>query len=214
MQPILIMIILLVLLIGALAAAINTLPPSATNLAVIKYTANGDITKAMHFAYGAALGEVIVAGLAVSFGVLIERLYTNNLWIQIVFIILMITIGIYFLKKTKENNINISPNQSVRFRNGLLLGSLNIPMFIYWTAILSMLSKYLQISDSSSWLVIILFLSGVFFGKLSILYLYGKLSDYMTSNFSTFKGKLNKIIGVVLLLAALFQSIKLIIDIR
>ncbi|TVZ52945.1 hypothetical protein [Dokdonia sp. Hel_I_53] len=206
------MIILLVLLIGAIAAAINTLPPSATNLGVLKYTADGTISKAMQFAYGAAVGEVVVASLALTFGVLIENLYENNLWIQIVFIILMILVGVYFLRKPAQEQINISSTQSVRFRNGLLLGTLNIPMFIYWTAILSMLSKYLQISDNSPWLVIILFLLGVFLGKLGVLYLYGRLSDYMTSNFSAFKGKLNKIIGIVLLLAATFQSIKLIVD--
>lgn len=204
--------IFIVLLVGVIAAAINTIPPSATNLAVLRYTANGDLKKAMQFGYGAALGEIIVAGCALSFGVLIKNLYNTNLWIQVLFITLMAVAGIYFLRKPVDNKITITSSQGIRFRNGLLLGSLNVPMFIYWTAILSMLSPYLTINDNSPWIIIILFLIGVFIGKLWLLYLYGKLGNYMLSNFAAFKGKLDKIIGGVLLIAALFQSIKLILE--
>lgn len=204
-----IMTYILTFLIGLASAAIATLPPSATNLAVVKYTSDKNLTKALHLAYGAALGEVIVAGLALAFGVLAKRLFKENEWIQILFIVLIIAAGIYFLvKKTKDKDEDES-SKPQRFINGLLLGGLNIPMFIYWTAIFSIAAEYVVLNKNSSWLLIVLFLTGVFSGKFGLLYLYGKLSDYMTSNFSNFKGALNNIIGSVLLIAGVFQGVKM-----
>lgn len=46
-----------------LGAAINTLPPSATNLAIVKYTSDKNLSKALHLAYGASLGEMVIGGL-------------------------------------------------------------------------------------------------------------------------------------------------------
>ena len=202
---------ILTLFIGLIGAIIATLPPSATNLAVVKYTSEKNLTKALHLAYGAALGEVIIAGLALAFGVLAKRLFEEHEWIQITFIVIMIAVGVYFLiKKTTEND-NDSSSSPKRFINGLLLGGLNIPMFIYWTAIFSISARYVVLDKNAPWLLIICFLVGVFAGKFGLLYLYGKASEYMTSNFSNFKGTLNKIIGVVLIIAGALQAIKLLV---
>jgi len=202
---------ILTLSIGLIGATIATLPPSATNLAVVKYTSEKNLSKALHLAYGAAIGEVIIAGLALTFGVLAKRLFEKNEWIQIIFIVIMILVGIYFLiTKTTENN-NQSSSSPKRFINGLLLGGLNIPMFVYWTAIFSISSRYIVLDKNAPWLLILCFLIGVFIGKFSLLYLYGKASEYMTSSFSNFKGTLNNTIGVVLIIAGMVQGMKLLI---
>ena len=202
---------ILTLFIGLIGAIIATLPPSATNLAVVKYTSDKGLTKGLHLAYGAALGEVFIAGLALAFGVLAKRLFEKHEWIQITFIVLMIAAGIYFLSKKTKKNDSESSSRPKRFINGLLLGGLNIPMFIYWTAIFSISSRYVILDKNSPWLLVIFFLVGVFAGKFGLLYLYGRASEYMTSNFAKFKGKLNKIIGFVLIVAGVIQAIKLVI---
>ncbi|RMB62898.1 hypothetical protein EAX61_04810 [Dokdonia sinensis] len=206
-------IFIIVFLIGLLGAVLASLPPSATNLAVVKYTSKKTLSKALQLGYGAALGEVVVSGLAMVFGIFAQRIFREHLWIQISFIVLMGLAGIYFLrKKEKEASNNEDSSLPTRFISGLLLGALNIPMFIYWTAVFSVSSKYVILNENAPIKLIVLFLSGVFLGKYLILFLYGKLSNYMTENFASFKGKLNTIIGVVLILASIGQAIKLVID--
>ena len=176
--------------IGFFAAILAALPPSATNLAVVKYTSDENLPNALHLAYGASLGEMIVAGLALTFGTLAKRLFETHKWIQITFIVAMFIIGIYFLIRTQPKQGKDESTLPKRFANGLLLGALNIPMFIYWTALIAVISSYIVLNENSPLLLIGLFLLGVFFGKLLTLYLYGRLSDFMTSNFSKFQGKL------------------------
>ncbi len=205
-------IYLITFFIGLLGAAFATLPPSATNLAVVKYTSDKNLSKALQLGYGAAIGEIFVAGLALSFGVLATQVFKEHRWIQITFICLMIMAGFYFLIKKQTASSSESSSIPQRFINGLLLGALNIPMFIYWTAVFALSARFIILDKNSPWLLIILFLFGVFLGKLGLLYLYGRLSNYMTGNFSSFKGKLNTIIGVVLILAAIGQSLNLILE--
>ena len=206
------LIYILTFFIGLIGAVINTLPPSATNLAVVKYTSDKSLTKALHLAYGAALGELVIAGLALCFGVFAKTLYKENTWIQILFIVLLACAGIYFLFKKTKTTSNDTSSMPQRFINGFLLGALNIPMFIYWTAIFAIAHDYVILNDNSPWLLIIIFLAGVSLGKFTVLYLYGRLSSYMTNNFEDFKGKLDQIIGIVLILAAIGQIIKLLLD--
>lgn len=205
----LILIYILTFLIGLVGAAVNTLPPSATNLAVVKYTSDKKLTDGLHLAYGAALGELVVAGLALAFGVLAKRVYQENTWIQIFFIVLLACAGVYFLLKKRKNDASDTSSMPQRFVNGFALGALNLPMFIYWTAIFALASDYVILNENSPWLLITVFLTGVYLGKFLILYLYGRLSDYMTENFENFKGKLDLIIGLVLVVASIGQTIKL-----
>lgn len=206
-------VFIIAFLIGIVGAILAALPPSATNLAMVKYTSKKTLSKAMHLGYGAALGEVVISGLAMVFGFLAQSVFKEHLWIQISFIVLMGLAGVYFLwKKEKDTSDDESSSPPMRFISGLLLGALNIPMFIYWTAVFSLSARYVVLNENSPLKLIILFLSGVFLGKFLILFLYGKLSNYMTDNFSSFKGKLNTIIGVVLILASIGQAVKLIIE--
>ena len=206
-------IYIIVFIIGTIGAILAALPPSATNLAMVKYTSEKSLSKALQLGYGAASGEVIISGLALGFGYLAQRVFKEHLWIQILFIVLLGLAGIYFVwKKEKNTSDDEDSSPPMRFVNGLLLGALNIPMFIYWTAVFSVSSRFMVLDEDSPFRLIILFLSGVFLGKYLILFLYGKLSNYMTDNFSSFKGKLNTIIGIVLILASIGQAIKLIIE--
>lgn len=165
----------------------------------------------MFVAYGAAVGETIVAGLAISFGFLVKRLYQDYLWIQIAFVVTMIVIGIYLLrKKTTTSDTTVAAPQNLG--TGFLLGFLNVPIFIFWVAVLSTLSSYIFIGKSSPWSVIISFLSGVLIGKLVMLYLYARLSDLLAGKVSNLENKMNMIIGIVLIIAGTLQSVKLIFE--
>lgn len=67
------LIYVLTFFIGFIGAAINTLPPSATNLAIVKYTSDKNLSKALHLAYGTSLGEMVIGGLVLAFGVLAKK---------------------------------------------------------------------------------------------------------------------------------------------
>lgn len=201
--------ILLLLLLGFGIALVATIVPSATNLLVLKKATGGSLFKVMFVAYGAALGETIVAGFAISFGFLVKKLYQDYLWIQIAFVVLMLLAGILLiLKKTSSQTSEDEAHQN--FGTGFLLGFINIPMFIFWVAVLSSISSYVFIGKNSPWSVILSFLSGVLIGKVVMLYVYARLSDFFSNKFSNLENKMNIVIGIVLITAAIFQSIKLI----
>lgn len=202
--------IIVLLLLGFAIALIATIVPSATNLLVLKKATSSNVYNAMFLAYGAALGESIVAGLAISFGFLVKNLYKDYLWIQIAFVVIMIAAGVFLIRK-KTTSSDSKEEAHENFGTGFLLGFLNIPMFIFWVAVLSSLSSYIFIGEHSPWSVIISFLSGVLAGKLVMLYLYARLSDFLGKKIYNLEHKMNTIIGVVLITAGIFQSIKLIV---
>ncbi len=202
--------IVLLLLLGFGIALVATIMPSATNLLVLKKATSDSIFKAMFVSYGAALGETIVAGFAITFGFLVKKLYQDYLWIQIAFVILILLAGVLLiLKKTNPKSSEDEAHQN--FGTGFLLGFLNIPMFIFWVAVLSSISSYVFIGKNSPWSVILSFLTGVILGKVVMLYLYARLSDYFSKKITNLESKMNVVIGVVLISAAIFQSIKLLL---
>lgn len=194
--------------IGTVATAIGALPPGASNLAVVKTTAEENIKASLNISYGAALGEIIIALLALCFGMMAQTIYENNIWIQITFSVIMASLGIYFISKRQFAEEN-GRFKTTKFVRGFFFGVINPPVLIYWIALFSMLSGYFSIHDGSPWPVLILFFSGVFIGKTATLYGYARLSKYIIAKNGHFKSMLNRIIGVVLIVLAVVQGVKL-----
>ena len=199
---------ILSLFTGILATIIGALPPGASNLAVVKTTAEENIKESLKISYGAAVGEIIIAILALCFGMMAQSVYQNNLWIQISFSVIMAGLGVYFIFK-KQKPTDETKSKATKFIRGFLFGIVNPPVLVYWIALFSMLSGYFSIDEGSPWPVLLLFFAGVFIGKTATLYGYARLSKYIIARNGHFKTLVNRIIGVVLIVLALVQTAKL-----
>lgn len=200
--------IFLLFLIGITATIIGALPPGASNLAVIKTTINEDIKQGLKISYGAGIGEVILAFLALSFGFIIKDYFVMHTWIQIVLIIVLLVVGIY-LVRTKPKKVKDPSSFSSKYATGFLLSIVNPPVLIYWVVVFSMLHKNYNFDSMAAIPVLILFFSGVFLGKVLTLYGYGRLGHLIQNKKSNFKCFINRLIGVILIIISTFQAIKL-----
>ncbi|MEP0263575.1 LysE family transporter [Dokdonia sp.] len=198
----------LLFLIGITATIVGALPPGASNLAVIKTTINEDIKQGLKISYGAGFGEVILAFLALSFGLLIKEYFVMHTWIQIVLIIVLFIVGVY-LVQTKPKKVKDPSSFSSKYVTGFLLSIVNPPVLIYWVVVFSMLHKNYNFDSMSTLPVLILFFSGVFLGKVLTLYGYGRLGHLIQNKKSNFKCFINRLIGVILIVISIIQTIKL-----
>lgn len=198
----------LLFLIGITATIVGALPPGASNLAVIKTTINEDIKQGLKISYGAGIGEVILAFLALSFGLLIKEYFVMHTWIQIVLIAVLFIVGVY-LVRTKPKKVKDPSSFSSKYVTGFLLSIVNPPVLIYWVVVFSMLHKNYNFDNMSTIPVLILFFSGVFLGKVLTLYGYGRLGHLIQNKKSNFKCFINRLIGVILIIISVIQVIKL-----
>ena len=85
--------------IGCIATIIGAAPPGASNLAVIKTTLQENIQESLKISYGAGIGEVLLALIAFSFGMMVQDFITMNLWIQVAGFVILGVVGIYLIRK-------------------------------------------------------------------------------------------------------------------
>ncbi|RMB62899.1 hypothetical protein EAX61_04815 [Dokdonia sinensis] len=196
------------LFIAVFATFIGALPPGASNLAVVKTTAEESIQESLKITYGAATGEVLVAIIALSFGMMVQSFYDKNLWLQISFSAVMGAFGLYFIFKKQRKETKTKPNKK-KFLRGFIFGAINPPVLIYWMVLFSISSSYSSIHEGSPWFILLFFFTGVFLGKTVALYGYALLSRFIIQKNGHFKSMLNNIIGIVLVILALLQGSKL-----
>lgn len=200
--------IFILFLIAITATIIGALPPGASNLAVIKTTINENTKQGLKISYGAGIGEVILAFLALSCGFAIKEYFVMHTWIQIVLIIILFTAGIY-LVRTKPKKIKDPSSFSSKYITGFLLSIVNPPVLVYWVVIFSILHENYNFSSMTAIPMLILFFIGVFLGKVITLYAYGRLGYLIQNKKSNFKCFINRVIGVILILISMIQVIKL-----
>lgn len=203
--------------IGLIAAFVAATPPGASNIAVINTTIKTSISKGLNIAYGAGFGEVILAFLALQFSMTFSIFFATNPWVQVVFILLFLLAGLYFifknhikfsLKKAKD-----SKRTKATFTTGLLLALLNPPVLIFWLLAFSIINNYIiMISENSSLLTISFLLSGIYIGKVLVLFMYGKWGNSIANKEKCDTTKLYRIIGIALVVLSVIQSVRYVIN--
>lgn len=205
--------------IGLITAVIGALPLGATNVAVINTTIKENVQNALKIVYTAALAELFLILIAISFNTQIELFIDMNIWLQYTFLIIFLVVGIILLIGRKEcvkdenEECIIIKKRKIKISKqllGFILGLINPTVLIYWIFIISFLSKkmiYLNINVDYSLLV--LFLIGAFLGKVITLYSYGRFSYLLKSRMKNITTSINRVIGVLLLCISFFQFTKL-----
>ncbi|TSE08157.1 LysE family transporter [Aquimarina algiphila] len=208
--------ILLYLLFGILIAIVGALPLGAVNLAVINTSIKESIRNASYIALAAGIGEVVLALFALHCSMELSDFFLANQWIQIVFIFLFFSIGLYFLifktKTNTKNNTRKIKISSSKFLTGFSLSILNPPVIIYWILAISLVDKYIfDLTSQNPLTSLFLFFFGIYLGKIGTLYFYGRWGNKMAQKSEDSKNKLSKIIGIVLVTLSIFQGINFLV---
>ncbi len=204
--------IIIYLLLGILASTIGALPLGASNIAVINTTLKQNAKQAFKIAFAAGIAEVILSYYALHCNMVVRDFFKANMWIQIVIVFLLITIGVFlfFKKQPAEKPKSKRKLSQSKYATGFFLGILNPPVLIYWIVAFGIINNNdIMLSLQSSLSVLFLFFFGVYIGKLLTLYLYSKFSVAIKNRVQNIALVINKVTGVLLVLIGIGQAVKL-----
>lgn len=206
--------IALYFLAGSVLSLIGGAAPGASNLAVIKKTSDHNLQAGLRIAYGAGLGEAILAFFALSYSLCLLDFFEMNIWIKITVGLAFVLVGLFFMLNLKllRKKDQTQTAKDNTMTNGLLLGGFlafaNPPVLLYWILVISVVqSNWLPLNTMISGASIALFLIGVLLGKVLVLYLYAIFGNKMAKKSKN--TKLDAFIGTTLLLLGTFQIIRL-----
>ena len=204
---------ILYLFIGFIAAVIAAAPPGAANLVVINTTMNQTLRKASFVVLGAGIGEVLLSLIALHCTMNFADYFTQNPWIQITVFVLFLLVGTFFLLRNKlrlpSKKRSEKKPKAPKFITGVLLAFVNPPVLIFWVLAFSIIQKYLlKVTEMSPWLVLLLFFLGVYLGKVTTLYFYGKWGKKMENNQNKTSHKKDVFVGLALVLVGCVQGIR------
>ncbi|MCL5129775.1 LysE family transporter [Algibacter sp. L4_22] len=212
--------LLIYFLIGFTAAVIGALPLGTTNVAVINTTIKENVQNALKIIYTAALAELILIVFAIIFNSQIEVFIKMNIWLQYTIVVILLVVGVVLLsgrtecvKDENDECIIIKKRRTPISKEmlGFFLGLVNPTVLIYWIFIMSYLNKnIIDLNIAVEYQLVLLFLIGAYFGKLLILYGYGKFSDVLKVRVKNLTTRINRVIGVLLVCISIFQITKLI----
>ena len=199
-------------LIGIAASVLGALPLGASNIAVINTTLKQNAKQAFKIAFAAGIAEVVISYYALHCNMIVRDFFNANMWIQIVLVFLLITVGafLFFKKQSNDNTKKKRKLSQSKYATGFLLGILNPPVLIYWVVAFGVINNNdIILSLKSSLIVLFLFFFGVYLGKLITLYLYSKFSLAIKSKVQNITLVINKVTGVLLVLIGIGQAVKL-----
>ncbi len=194
--------------IGLIATVLGAVPPGASNLAVIKTTVQEGVQESLKISYGAGIGEVLIALIALSFGMMVQDFITLNSWVQVAVFIGLAVAGIYLIKKKKEKETS-SKSLGSKYITGFILSVINPPVLLYWALVFSFLRATIDFHPDATLLV--LFVAGIFSGKVLTLYGYSKLGTHLANKKPSKKSNINSLVGSVLIGLSLIQGLKLLL---
>ena len=211
------MTLFLFLLLGLVISGLGTIPVGGSNIAVIKTSKEESVLRAFPIAIGASLGETILAFLSLWYSNAIIHFFETNLWIQIVLLFVFFIAGLLFLfPNLLQINFEVDTEDKsnrANFLTGLGFGLINPTVLLYYIIAVSLAQQYvLYISELSSKTVLVFFFGGVFFGKVLVLYLYGKLSKSYEEKKSKSKKSIYRWVGLVIVLISIAQGVRMLLE--
>jgi threonine/homoserine/homoserine lactone efflux protein len=195
------------LFLGLVAGVIVTIPLGPVNLLVVNTTVSKNLKAAMVLASAASIMELLKPILAIYFSWLITRHIESNMYIQFSVVLAFILIGLYFLLKKNSSQKSYNNKRELpEFLKGVLVSFLNIPALPFWILVLAYCESTVGFDFSIS--TVGLFLAGVFSGRFGTLWLYARLSQYISERSSLIALWLDHIIAILFFILALVQAIR------
>ena len=98
------------------------------------------------------------------------------------------------------------------FIKGVLISFLNIPALPFWIFVIAYCESTVGFDFSVS--TVGLFLAGVFSGRFGTLWIYARISQYVSERSSVIALWLDRIIAILFFVLALIQALRIIDDFR
>lgn len=197
---------ILFLLIGALATTIGAVPFGLVNLSVADVAIKVNIRKSMSVAFGAAIVEILFALTALLAGSLLNNLIEANSVVKFNVMAVLLFSGVFFWFKKNKTEIRENKSTSNGFLKGAVLNLISVQVLLFWMVAITFLSVKNLVPDSV--LQMVLFVVGVWLAKVAVLWAYAFLARKVADKSATLSANINRIIGGLLVLAAVFQFIK------
>ncbi len=200
--------------LALITSFLGSVPFGTVNLSVVDTTIKESFKAGMFIAIAASLVEIVFSLFAVQFGMRITDYIEKNQYIKLSTILVFISLGlIFFFRKQREPNTDKPKKKQLNFLKGLFLATINPQVLPYWILIITYLQTTymldLNIYERTQYVVIFLF--GVWLGKILALYMYGKLSIIIQKKAVRISKLMNKIIGCILFFIGIFQLVKLLV---
>jgi threonine/homoserine/homoserine lactone efflux protein len=196
------------LFLGLVAGILVTIPLGPVNLLVVNTTVSKNIRAGMVLASGASIMELLKPLLAIYFSWLITRHIESNMYIQLTVVLAFVLIGLYFLlKKNNSHKADHNRREIPEFMKGVLISFLNIPALPFWIFVVAYCESTVGFDFSIS--TVGMFLAGVFSGRYGMLWMYARLSQYVSERSSLIAIWLDRIIAILFFILALIQVLRI-----
>ncbi len=204
------MTIISIFLIGFLASFIGSLPIGMLNMTVMEISFSKSLKQGILFSAGAAFTEFFQALVAVKFSSWFLENPTVEMMIKLSVIPVLLIFGIIHLRK-KLNDTSKKDNREEKysgFTKGIFLSGINPISIPFWVF-------YAVWFQSMGWISFemipaIVFVIGITLGTFMCLSIYGKAGQYIFSRITVLNLWMNKIVGSIFIILALYQSVLMI----
>ena len=200
------MTIISIFFVGFVASFIGSLPIGMLNMTVMEISFSKNLKQGVLFSAGAAFVEFFQAIIAVKFSSWFLENPTVEMMIKLSVIPVLLVFGIVHLRKNL-NDPTSKGNESEKysgFPKGMFLSGINPISIPFWVF-------YAVWFQSMGWISFetipaIMFVTGISLGTFVCLSLFGKLGQYIFSRIAVLSLWMNKIVGGVFIILALYQS--------
>jgi threonine/homoserine/homoserine lactone efflux protein len=197
---------LILLFLGIASSMLGAIPFGLVNLTVLNVSLEQGNRAALRIAYGASFIEVLFGLTALLAGSMVYQVLEGNSIIGYFAVAVLTASGVFFLLR-KNTSKDVGKTAYSGFFKGVLLNLLSIQVFLFWILAIAFLSsRQLLKYDPAS---ILLFIAGIWLGKMLVLMIYMMLSRKMLSRSHVISNNINRIIGFVLFGMAFVQFIKM-----
>ena len=200
------MTIISIFFIGFIASFIGSLPIGMLNMTVMEISFSKSLRQGVLFSAGAAFTEFFQAIIAIKFSSWFLENPTIEMMIKLFVIPVLLIFGvIHFRKKLNDSTLKENKNEKYSgFSKGMFLSGINPISIPFWVF-------YAVWFQSMGWISFetvpaVMFVIGITFGTFVCLSLYGKVGQYVFSRIAVLNLWMNKIVGGVFIILALYQS--------
>ena len=193
--------------LGFITSFIGSIPFGSINITVAKLGLTGKTSAAFRFIIGATIAELFYSFISIHFSAFLLTIPDLKFYIQIISIPIFILLGCsYFLSKPKSEQPTSSSEEQYFFQ-GLTIGFLNPLQIPFWLAYGTyfLTTGWIQ----QDFLLLMIFILGIIAGSSILLLLIAKFASAFRSNYTIDETKINKAIGVIFFLLALYQLLLL-----
>ena len=196
---------------GFVAAVLGALPPGAVNLSVVYTTIRRGAGFAIPIILAAAVGEIILSFFALHCTMTVETYIQHNIFIQYLIAGSLIVAGMILIIRRAVDAPPPGSKKNRGFLKGLLLAVVNPPVLVFWLVAFAFISSHTAVRIHMGMLQLVcLFFVGIFLGKIFALWIYVQLSKRIAKRAGDIKNKLNRGIGLLLLIIGIIQLSRLI----